>query len=179
MNRYDITADMYDQRYEQEQRAKYEAALRHTNIANATILDAGCGTGLFFSRAAPIAKNVVAFDVSGKLLRQAKKQAKYFQNVFVLQADADHLPFTDSVFDAAFAFTVLQNIPTPIETLFELKRVGKTNGNVVVTGLKKVFSCEVFSELVASSGLKTVSFEDEACLKCYVAVLAITCTSAT
>ena len=56
-----------------------------------------------------------------------------------MQADADHLPFKEEFFDVVFAFTVLQNMPKPSETLDELKRVAKVGGRVVVTGLKKAF----------------------------------------
>ena len=78
-------------------------------------------------------------DISRELLLKAKEQASR-ENVFVLQADADHLPFREWFFEVVFAFTVLQNMPKPPETLVEFKRVAKLGGCVVVTGLKKAFS---------------------------------------
>ena len=97
MQRYDLTAEMYEERYAEEQKAKYAAALENVNIANCAVLDVGCGSGLFFSHAAK-AKFVVGVDVSRKLLLKAKKQTRAFGNVFVLQADADHLPFRECLF---------------------------------------------------------------------------------
>ena len=64
---------------------------------------------------------VVALMFHANFLLKAKEQARAFGNVFVLQADADHLPFRDAFFDFVFAFTVLQNMPKPSETLNELK----------------------------------------------------------
>ena len=172
MQRYDLTAEMYEERYAQEQKTKYMAALENIDVADCAVLDVGCGSGLFFSYAASKAKVLVGVDVSGMLLLKAKEQAHVFQNVHVLQADADHLPFREAFFDAAFAFTVLQNMPEPSETLNELKRVAKLGARVVVTGLKKVFSVNAFMDVLEGSGLKIVSFVDKEDLKCYVAILA-------
>jgi ubiquinone/menaquinone biosynthesis C-methylase UbiE len=175
MRSYDITSQIYDEQYCDEQEAKYKAAFQDLpgmiNV-NGAILDAGCGSGLFFSRVATQAKILVGVDLSHKLLLKAKERAIAFNNVVVLQADADNLPFRDGVFDAVFAFTVLQNMPKPSETLKDLKRVTKLGGNVVVTGLKKAFSRDAFADVFENSGLRQVSFLDNEDLKCYVAVLA-------
>ncbi len=171
MQRYDLTADMYEERYAKEQKAKYGVALENVDVADGKVLDVGCGSGLFFSEVAVQAGLVVGVDVSSKLLLKAKKQAKCFGNVFVLQADADHLPFQVGFFNFVFSFTVLQNMPKPAETLDEFKRVTKLEGKVVVTGLKKAFSLNTFMDVLEGSGLKMVSFIDRESLNCYVAVL--------
>jgi len=167
--RYDVTAQMYDARYAEEQEAKYKAALAGLNVAGA-VLDVGCGSGLLFSHVAAQAEVVVGVDVSGKLLLQAKERAKNFCNAHVVQADADHLPFRSECFAVVFAFTVLQNMPKPAETLTELKRAATRNGAIVVTGLKKAFSLEAFESLLRQAGLRVISIKDDAVLKCYVAV---------
>ena len=171
IQRYDITAEMYDARYAEEQEAKYKAALAELNVTGA-VLDVGCGSGLLFSHVAAQAEVVVGVDVSGKLLLNAKERAKSFRNAHVVQADADHLPFRSECFAVVFAFTVLQNMPKPTETLTELKRTAKCNGAIVVSGLKKAFSLEAFGALLQQAGLRVVSIKDDALLKCYVAVSA-------
>jgi ubiquinone/menaquinone biosynthesis C-methylase UbiE len=179
MRRYDLTAEMYDERYIGEQKAKYDSAMANIKVDQATVLDVGCGSGLFFSQVARKAKIIVGVDISRKLLLQAREKGQFFRNVLVLQADADQLPFADASFDAVFAFTVLQNLPKPSRTLGEFKRVAKHDGRVVVTGLKKAFPLGKFMDLLEAAGFKLISFVDEEELKCYVAVLANTCTSAT
>jgi ubiquinone/menaquinone biosynthesis C-methylase UbiE len=171
MRRYDLTAEMYDVRYAEEQAVKYKAALEHLNIVrHGKVLDVGCGTGLLFSNVAAEAETVVGVDISSKLLRQAKERARDFQNVHLVQADADHLPFKNDHFSVVFAFTVLQNMPKPLETLSEIKRIAEQGASVVVTGLKKAFSLEAFRALLQDAGLRVVSLEDADALKCYVAV---------
>lgn len=171
MHRYDVTAEMYNERYEKEQKAKYHKALENVNVAGSVLLDVGCGSGLFFREVSAHADLVVGVDISRKLLLKAKAQARDLPNVFVLQADADNLPFREFFFGVVFAFTVLQNMPKPAETLKELKRVVFPCGMVVVTGLKKAFSLNIFVDLLDGSGLKLVSFMDDAAVNCYIAVL--------
>jgi ubiquinone/menaquinone biosynthesis C-methylase UbiE len=170
LRRYDLTAEMYERRYTEEQEAKYKAALKTINVNGKTILDVGCGTGLLFSHVASEAQTVVGVDVSSKLLLQAKEHARKFPNVHLVQADADHLPFISSHFNVVFAFTVLQNMPKPLETLNEIKRNAARDAPVVVTGLKKAIPLESFRMLLQDAGLQVVSFEDADVLKCYVAV---------
>lgn len=172
MQRYDVTARMYDERYAEEQTAKYQAALKHLNI-DGSVLDVGCGTGLFFSHIATEAQTVVGVDISRLLLLQAKERVRDFPSVLLVQADADHLPFRDACFNVVLAFTVLQNMPKPSETLSELKRNAKCDAHFVVTGLKKAFSLEAFTALLHNAGLQVVSLEDDETLKCHVAVTAV------
>jgi ubiquinone/menaquinone biosynthesis C-methylase UbiE len=82
------------------------------------------------------------------------------------------LPFRGEVFEGVFAFTLLQNMPKPSQTLSELKRIAAGGGWVVVTGLKKAFALEKFLEVLEGSGLRLVDFVDDADVNCYVAVLA-------
>ncbi len=158
MQSYDVTAEMYDERYAEEQQRKYKKALENVNVASKAVLDVGCGSGLFFNQVADKAGIIVGVDISRKLLLKAKEHANAFQNAFILQADADHLPFRDGFFGAVFAFTVLQNMPKPTETLSELKRVAKKDGRVVVTGLKKAFPLEKFLDVLEDSGFEDSCF---------------------
>ena len=162
---------MYEERYAEEQKAKYKAALKNVEVADGMVLDVGCGSGLFFREVTAQSKIVVGIDISHKLLLKAKEQTNGLGNVLVSQADADHLPFKDAFFDMVFAFTVLQNMPKPAETLRELMRVTKLGGKVVVTGLKKAFPLNTFMDTLEGSGMKIISFVDNKDLKCYVTIL--------
>lgn len=171
MRRYDLTAQMYDQRYCEEQEAKYQTALEGLTITRSSVvLDVGCGTGLFFSHVPDKAAAVVGVDVSRGLLLQAKERARSRDNVFVVQADADHLPFKQGFFRFVFAFTVLQNMPKPLETLMEIKRVAMPEASVVVTGLKRAVDLEVLGEWLEHAGLLVVSLRSDVALQCHVVV---------
>jgi ubiquinone/menaquinone biosynthesis C-methylase UbiE len=173
MQRYDITASIYDRRYSEEQTAKMEAALKHLNMAETCcLLDAGCGTGLFFKYATNKAESVIGLDVSRKSLLYAKEQAKILRNTHLVLADADHMPLKTDVFSHVFAFTLIQNTPNPSMTLGELKRVAKEDAVFVVTGLKRIFSREAFEGLLHDAGLGITALEDAENFRCYVAICA-------
>jgi len=171
MRDYDVTAQMYDLRYSEEQEAKYKAAFESLTVASQNVvLDVGCGSGLLFGHVAPRTVTMVGVDLSRNLLLKAKERAKEHAQVHVVQADADHLPFKDDAFSLVFAFTVLQNMPYPLETLQEIERASKSDAFIVVTGLKKVFSLVQFADLLEIAGLIVFSFRDAEPLKCYIAV---------
>jgi ubiquinone/menaquinone biosynthesis C-methylase UbiE len=169
MRRYDVTARLYDERYAEEQAAKYQAALKQLDM-HGNVLDVGCGTGLFFSYVVAEAETVVGVDISRLLLLQARERTRASCNIHLVQADADHLPFNEACFDMVSAFTVLQNMPKPLVTLQELKRNVAHGGYVVVSGLKKAFSLEAFQALLQKTGLQVIHLERADVLKCYVAV---------
>ena len=170
MQRYDLTAHIYDRRYADEQTAKIEAAVKSINVEkHSLVLDAGCGTGLLFNHVANKAETLVGLDTSRKILFQAKGRAKRFLNVQLICADAENMPLKEGVFDYVFAVTLIQNTPNPVKALNEIKRVAKREALVIVTGLKKKFTLETFKELLREADLRVITLKDEN-LKCHVAV---------
>lgn len=170
MRRYDVTAEMYDRRYAEEQAAKIEAALNRMKIRPSDcVLDVGCGTGLLFCYVAGKAEQIVGLDISKRSLFIAKDRAKSFHNIFLVLADADNMPLKEDIFDDVFAFTLIQNTPDPARTLNELMQVAKENAMFAITGLKKIFSRKAFHTLLRDAGMRIVALEDENTLKCHVA----------
>ncbi|MEM2102068.1 MAG: methyltransferase domain-containing protein [Candidatus Bathyarchaeia archaeon] len=166
---YDRTAKTYDTQYGEEQDAKITAALESLNHTDSSaVLDAGCGTGLLFHHIANHAKLIIGIDTSKALLKQAKSKAP--ANTHVIRADADHIPFHDKTFTLVFAFTLLQNMPQPENTLEELKRVTRHNARIVITGLKKNFTKENFTQVLENADLEAVSMRIDEKLKDYIAV---------
>ena len=98
MQRYDLTADMYEERYREEQQAKYGAALENVSLAGKQVLDVGMRLRFVLRLCIGLPSMVVGVDISRKLLLKANEEAKKSGNVFVLLADADHLPFYKGLF---------------------------------------------------------------------------------
>jgi len=169
MRHYDHLAPFYDAQYSEEQEAKIEAALNNTKPSQSQlILDLGCGTGLLFQHIAKSTKLVVGIDISSKILQEAKKRIKQLPNAAVIRADADHTPFQNQTFDQVFAITLLQNMPNPLKTLREIKRVARPQSTIIVTGLEKKFTQESFVNLINKAELKISTRKTDSQLKEYI-----------
>jgi len=155
MRHYNQSAKVYDSQYCEEQEAKIRRAMNNLTLhEDSIILDAGCGTGLLFAHIVEKAKFIVGLDISRGTLKEAEKKAKNYKNVALILSDADNMPFFNKSFDAVFALTLLQNMPSPKETLNEIKRVSKSSAAIVVTGLRKAFTEGEFSEMLEQANLK-------------------------
>ncbi len=171
---YDQLARIYEAQYAEEQEAKILTALGNVKLGkNELILDVGCGTGLLFGHVAGSARFVVGVDLSSKILHEAHKRAKHLLNVIILRADADCMPFKNQIFDSAFAVTLLQNMPFPLRTIQEMKRVSKPRSRIIVTGLKKKFTKEGFTNLLFEAGLTASMLTLDSQLKELVAVCTV------
>jgi ubiquinone/menaquinone biosynthesis C-methylase UbiE len=170
MLRYDSTVDIYDRRYEEEQAAKYAAAIDSLKEKRfASVLDVGCGTGLLFDRIIERAQSIVGIDISRKTLLRTKTRAAHYPAVNLILADADSMPLKARIFNCAFAVTIIQNMPNPVKTLNEIVRASRDDAFIIITGLKKIFSKEAFEGLILKARMCIVALRDEEGLKCYVA----------
>jgi len=171
MQDYDCSRAIYDAQYIEEQSAKMKTALSGMRLReDSLVLDVGCGTGLLFEHVANRAKLLVGLDFSSRMLEEAKKRTKQFSNVALIRTDADYTPFPNETFDAVFAITLLQNMPNPLSTLHEVKRVSKHQSSIAVTGLKKEFTQEAFKKLLEEAELKISTMKTNDQLKGYVAM---------
>lgn len=101
-----------------------------------TILDVGCGTGLFTIGLALTdgAWRLVGLDTSAGMLAVARKQADKLRlgNVSFSQGDVLVLPFGDAKFDAVVAGGLFPNLNDPDGALRELWRILKPEGRILI-----------------------------------------------
>jgi ubiquinone/menaquinone biosynthesis C-methylase UbiE len=171
MHRYDQSAEVYDAQYREEQEAKIRTTMDNVTINETSIvLDAGCGVGLLFEHVAEKVKILVGADISKGILKEARGKARNHENVALILADVDNLPFPHQIFDVVFAITIVQNTPNPTFTINEIKRVTKPKSTIVITGLRKVFTEEKFSEMLRQTNLKVVVMKCDEQMKEYICV---------
>ena len=171
MRRYDQSAKVYDAQYCEEQDAKISTAMGNLTLSrDCIVLDAGCGTGLLFERVAEEIGFTVGIDLSRGLLKEAKKKAKLSENVALVLADADNMPFVNHAFDVVFAITLLQNMPCAVATLNEIKLVSKSEATIVVSGLRKAFTEDEFSKMLKRADLEVAVLKLDEQLREYIAV---------
>lgn len=170
MRRYNQSAHVYDAQYSEEQETKFKTVMNDLRLPHKSrVLDVGYGTGLILNHLVEKAKLIVGVDFSRGLLEEARKKAR-LNDVLLVLADADNLPFADHVFDAVLAITLLQNMPDPNVTLSEIKRVGRQTAPIVVTGLKKRFAGEDFAEMLKRADLTIGTLKPDDMNREYVCV---------
>jgi ubiquinone/menaquinone biosynthesis C-methylase UbiE len=168
---YDKTAHVYNALYAEEQRLKMASALTRLMFkGHPAIVDLGCGTGLLLPEVAKKAETIVGLDICRGMLDEAKHHTGLSSGIHLIRADVDHAPLLQGRFDVAFAVTLLQNMPRPQQTLQEMQRLTKPDAQIVVTGLKKSFTRQRFSSLLAGAGLRAQLLDTDDEVKCHVAV---------
>lgn len=95
---------------------------------DARILELGAGTGANFEFY-PQSKIALSTEYSIEMAKRAKTKAT---TNFIVNADAQALPFGENEFDAAFATLVFCSIPNPSLAFAELKRVLVPGGKIVL-----------------------------------------------
>lgn len=96
--------------------------------AKLSILDAGCGTGLFGTKLARFGR-VVGIDISPQAIQYAKKRG-----LSAVRGSIERLPFPDESFDVVTCVDVLyhQRVTHDIQALREFYRVLKPHGILVL-----------------------------------------------
>ena len=146
--RYDeLGGSLYDLRYTEEQKAKYELIIAELDQPN-LLLDNGCGTGLLFPL---LDYSIVGLDLSSKLLEKAKERTD--KSHYLVHGDSEYLPFRDNVFDAEVSVTVIQNLSNSGKFLEESARVAKLGSTVIISSLKRVYSREEITRLIINDEL--------------------------
>jgi ubiquinone/menaquinone biosynthesis C-methylase UbiE len=107
-----------------------------------TILDAGCGTGVFTAGILSSGSHVVGLDLSLPMLRLAERKFTEYPYHAVL-GNMMILPFKDCSFDKVVSITALEFIPDAKRTVDELFRVAKNGGIIVVATLNSLSSWAV------------------------------------
>jgi len=102
-----------------------------------TILDVGCGTGIFTLDLLALDPRIVGLEISRPMLRRARQKAKEYP-FDPISGDMLFLPFANNVFDKTVSMTALEFVEDAPAALRELFRVTKKGGTIVVTTLNSL-----------------------------------------
>lgn len=94
---------------------KIEFLQKQVPLADKSVLDVGCGNGIFTIRLAKVADKVVGVDLSSHMLTLNPHPR-------CVQSSATALPFGDRSFDVVFEANLLHHVDDPQKVLLELRR---------------------------------------------------------
>lgn len=101
------------------------------NMADQTILEAGCGAGRFTEIALSTSAIVFSFDYSLAVDANFSNNG-HSPNLHLFQADIYHIPFREAIFDKIFCFGVLQHCPDVKRAFMSLCPFLKRGGEIVI-----------------------------------------------
>lgn len=131
--------------------AGYEYALKKLKLNNQkSLLDVGCGSGLFCEMAAETGATVTGMDATAELIEKAKDRVP---NVTLLTGEMEELPFGDDTFDVVTGFNSFQYAENTKNALAEALRVLKPGGQLVAMIWGNREDCEAVSFLKAAGSL--------------------------
>ncbi|PTQ98127.1 methyltransferase family protein [Mucilaginibacter yixingensis] len=115
-----------------------------------TLLDIGCGTGLFCQMAVQAGAQVTGFDATQQFIEQARRRVP---GIDFVVGEMEELPFQDSSFDIVTGFNSFQYAANVSNALAEAKRVLKPGGKLVTMIWGNREDCEAASFLKAIGAL--------------------------
>jgi ubiquinone/menaquinone biosynthesis C-methylase UbiE len=102
-----------------------------------TILDAGCGTGVFTLDMLSFGPRITGLEISLPMLMRARRKAKS-DSFRAVAGDMLSLPFADEVFDKIVSVTALEFIEDARSAVDEMFRVARRGGTIVVATLNSL-----------------------------------------
>ena len=126
-----------------------EAVMQKIDVgAGTSVLDIGCGSGVFCEMAMQLGAQVSGLDASEPLLEIARERVPHgdFQ-----VGEMEELPYADETFDIVTGFNAFPFASSPVHALQEARRVTRQGGALVI-GLLGKPECSDFGAYFAALG---------------------------
>lgn len=129
----------------------YKKIINKSGItANDSVLDIGCGSGLFLKMVHSKSNAITGIDLSDELLGIARQRNP---DARLLNQDMHQLPFADKSFHLVTAFNSIQYAEDLSHVLAEIKRVLNDDGKLVIGVWGSAAECESLSVLASIASL--------------------------
>ena len=153
---YDVVWTEYIPEYKATEK-HWEIFFSENEVREKSVLDAGCGTGIFsIIFANKGASSVFGIDISEGSLQTALRLKEKFglDNAQFQKEDMLHLPFRDEQFDIVWAWGTVHHTTDPTKAIEELIRVLKGGGSILLAVYTKT-KMTVFHEFIRKILVRT------------------------
>jgi SAM-dependent methyltransferase len=132
-------------------KAGYDHALAALNLTGQeTLLDVGCGTGVFLSLAAPKVRFITGLDATVELVEEARRRLPAYP---FLVGEMEDLPLPDEAYDIVTGFNSFQYAADISDALSEARRVLKPGGRLVAMIWGNPEDCQATASIGALGSL--------------------------
>lgn len=145
--RYDFLNHLFTLKLDQVWRKKIVRNLSFEKFSERKILDLAAGTGDLTKELAALQPEMLyACDISENMLEVLKEKVKY-NNLHIMKADAEHLPFKDATFNIITIGFGVRNFDSLGKGLDEIHRVLTDDGILVILDIfkNKSFKAKLFN----------------------------------
>lgn len=117
--------------------------LKYLCLGGRTLLDIGCGNGLYTVRFAEGTRRTIGLDIADGPLNEARQnRARLKGSAEFVKASAESLPFSGGTFDVVLAIEVLEHTENQDSVLKEANRILKDGGCLVLYVPNKLYPFE-------------------------------------
>jgi len=153
---YDVVWTEYIPEYEASEK-HWKLFFSQSEVQGKSVLDAGCGTGIFsiiFANSG--AGQVTGIDISEGSLQTARNLKEKFglHNAEFQKQNMLALPFPDSSFDIVWAWGTVHHTTDPLKAIEELIRVLKPSGSILLAVYKRT-KLTFIHEIIRKTLLRT------------------------
>jgi ubiquinone/menaquinone biosynthesis C-methylase UbiE len=135
---FDRHAHKWDRLCHSETDGKLKKLIRSFKLRKGSqVLDLGCGTGILFPhilKAIGRKGRVFGVDLSERMLQEARRKYQD-ENIFLISASAENLPFLPESFDNVIAFACFPHFEKKGKAIKEIRRVLKKGGKLFIAHL--------------------------------------------
>lgn len=112
---------------------RYQHAIQMLGLRGKdVVLDVGCGIGYQVPEILRSVRTYIGLDLSNKSVSYFRRHF-YGENVMLIMADAENLPFREGVVNVILIIDTLTNLSKPNKALEEVKRVAKDKGRILIS----------------------------------------------
>ncbi len=97
-----------------------------------SILENGCGVGMYVEHLAPFSKKIVGLEYDLARAMDAHQISLPLENAMIVNAAGEQLPFPDDSFDFILSHEVLEHVNDDRQAVSEMARVLRSAGRIVV-----------------------------------------------
>lgn len=131
IERFNNRADNYDKYRPGYPPSLIQYLFEHVPLSDATVVEAGCGTGIFSELLVPLTKRFYALEPNAEMMNKAKRQLSLYHNCYLFPNRAESTGLPDNSSDLIVCAQSFHWFD-PEHTKKEFKRILKDNGNVAV-----------------------------------------------